>query len=145
MKLHACFRCNTVESDYKTAAQLLVSLGLQDLGYDYISLDCNWQGTNRTADGTFTWDTETIPDGIPALASYVHDLGFKFAIYSDAYVLASATPNKHSLARSYPSGYFACQNNLVIGSLGFEKQDAETFVGWGADYLKVTHLFFHIL
>jgi len=46
-------------------------------------MDCGYQGFNRTANGTFTWDTAAIPNGMPALGQFVHGLGLKFAIYSD--------------------------------------------------------------
>lgn len=115
------FSCNTVESQYKTAASSLVSLGLDKLGYQYVNLDCGWQAKARTSNGTFAWDTSIIPNGIPALASYVHSLGLKFGVYSDA-------------------GVFACDfvggTAHYIGSLGHETADAQTFASWGADYLK---------
>ncbi|KAF8906165.1 glycoside hydrolase family 27 protein [Mucidula mucida] len=115
------FSCNAVEQNYRDAAQALVDLGLKDLGYDYLGVDCGWQGRNRTADGTFTWDTGIMPNGIPALGEFVHSLELKFGLYSDA-------------------GYYACDfvggTALYLGSLNFEAQDAKTFASWGADYLK---------
>ncbi|KAI0031218.1 glycoside hydrolase family 27 protein [Vararia minispora EC-137] len=115
------FSCNAVQSQYEAQAQLLVDLGLSALGYDIVSLDCGWQGTNRTSNGTFTWSATAIPNGIPALSGFIHGLGLKFAVYSDG-------------------GYFSCDasggTKHWIGSLGFEAQDAQTFVNWGADYLK---------
>ncbi|TFK52138.1 glycoside hydrolase family 27 protein [Heliocybe sulcata] len=115
------FLCDTDESQYRTAAQNLVQSGLPSLGYQYFNIDCGWQGTNRTANGTFTWNATRIPSGIPSLASYVHDLGLKFGAYSDA-------------------GYYSC--DFVggaahwLGSLGYEEADAAAFTSWGADYLK---------
>lgn len=47
--------------------------------------DCGWQGTARDSSGGFTWDTTTIPSGIPALSTFVHNLGLRFGVYSDAY------------------------------------------------------------
>ncbi|KJA23230.1 carbohydrate-binding module family 35 protein [Hypholoma sublateritium FD-334 SS-4] len=115
------FLCNTNETQYRAAAQSLISLGLRDLGYQYVNLDCGWQGKTRNATGGFTWDTSTIPSGIPALASFVHGLGLKFGVYSDG-------------------GVFACDfvggTAHYLGSLGHETSDAATFASWGADYLK---------
>ncbi|KAF9029907.1 glycoside hydrolase family 27 protein [Hymenopellis radicata] len=112
------FSCNAVEQNYRDAALALVDLGLKDLGYDYLGVDCGWQGRNRTADGTFTWDTSIMPNGVPALGEFVHSLGLKFGLY----------------------GYYACDfvggTALYLGSLNFEVQDAKTFALWGADYLK---------
>ena len=47
------------------------------------SSDCGWQGKSRNASGGFTWDTVILPSGVPALSSFVHDLGLKFGVYSD--------------------------------------------------------------
>ncbi|KAE9403194.1 glycoside hydrolase, partial [Gymnopus androsaceus JB14] len=77
------FSCTTVQSLYHTQAQALVSLGLDTLGYNYFNLDCGWQGTERNSTGGFTWSTTAIPDGIPALVDFVHNLGLKFGVYSD--------------------------------------------------------------
>ncbi|KAE9403190.1 glycoside hydrolase [Gymnopus androsaceus JB14] len=83
--------------------------------------DCGWQGTERNSTGGFTWSTTAIPDGIPALVDFVHNLGLKFGVYSDG-------------------GFFACDSvggtAHFLGSLGFETEDAETFAQWGSDYLK---------
>ncbi|KZT18611.1 carbohydrate-binding module family 35 protein [Neolentinus lepideus HHB14362 ss-1] len=115
------FLCDTTEDQYHTAAQALIKSGLSSLGYQYFNLDCGWQGTNRTENGTFTWDATRIPSGVPALASYVHGLGLKFGVYSDA-------------------GYYSCDfvggSAHWLGSLGHEKADAAAFTSWGADYLK---------
>ncbi|KAF8827901.1 hypothetical protein HHX47_DHR4000588 [Lentinula edodes] len=115
------YACDTVESQYHSNAQALVDLGLDSLGYEYLNLDCGWQGTARNSSGGITWNTAAIPNGVPALGKFVHDLGLKFGVYSDG-------------------GYFACDTvggtAHFLGSLGFEMQDAATFASWGADYLK---------
>ncbi|KAK7018038.1 hypothetical protein VNI00_018434 [Paramarasmius palmivorus] len=115
------FSCGATEAQYRSNAQKLVDLGLKQVGYEYLNLDCGWQGTKRDSSGGFTWNTTRFPSGIPALASFVHSLGLKFGVYSDA-------------------GYFSCDDvngsARWIGSLNFEDQDAETFASWGADYLK---------
>jgi alpha-galactosidase len=56
------------------------------------------------------------PEGIKGTANKVHDLGFKFGIYSSAGTMTCGR---------YP------------GSIGYEAIDAETFAAWGVDYLKV--------
>ncbi|KAF8885702.1 glycoside hydrolase family 27 protein [Gymnopilus junonius] len=115
------FSCDTTEAQYRAAAQGLVNLGLNTLGYNYLNLDCGWQGKSRNAAGGFTWSTTMIPSGIPALSSFVHSLGLKFGIYSDG-------------------GVYACDfvggSAHYLGSLGYEISDAATFASWGADYLK---------
>ncbi|KAI3618004.1 glycoside hydrolase family 27 protein [Moniliophthora roreri] len=120
------FSCGATETQYQVQARALVDLGLKDLGYQYLNLDCGWQGTSRNASGGFTWNTERFPSGIPALASFVHDLGLKFGVYSD-------------------DGYYSCDdqggNAHWQGSLDHEEQDAASFAEWGADYLKYDNCF----
>ncbi|KAK7462459.1 hypothetical protein VKT23_008058 [Stygiomarasmius scandens] len=115
------FLCDTTETQYQANAQALVDLGLDKLGYQYFNLDCGWQGTSRNSTGGFTWNTTTIPSGIPALSDFVHNLGLKFGLYSDG-------------------GFFACDfvggTAHYLGSLGHETDDAASFASWGADYLK---------
>ncbi|CAA7262876.1 unnamed protein product [Cyclocybe aegerita] len=115
------FLCDTTEAQYKAAAQQLINLGLRDVGYEYLNLDCGWQGRQRNASGQFTWDSTVIPNGIPALGEYVHGLGLKFGLYSDG-------------------GYFGCDfvggTAKYLGSLHHEVEDAALFAAWGADYLK---------
>lgn len=55
-----------------------------------------------------------------ALADYVHGLGLFFGLYSDA-------------------GHMTCAGRP--GSLGFEKEDAQTYADWGVDYLKYDNCF----
>ncbi|KAG9310120.1 glycoside hydrolase family 27 protein [Chiua virens] len=115
------YLCDTVETQYRSAAHALVQSGMRDVGYRYLNLDCGWQATERTPSGTFMWNETRLPSGVPALADYVHGLGLMFGLYSDA-------------------GYFSCDfdsgSDHWLGSLGFEQSDANTFAAWGADYLK---------
>ncbi|KAF8593963.1 glycoside hydrolase [Ceratobasidium sp. AG-I] len=120
------FGCEGTESDYKGAADLVVSSGLKAAGYQYLNIDCGWQGTARDSSGTFKWDTTRFPSGIPSLVSYVHGTGLKFGLYSDA-------------------GYYSCDttggNTKWLGSRNYEKQDANTFASWGIGYLKYDNCF----
>ena len=53
---------------------------LQQYGYRYINIDAGWSD-HLDAYGRDAWDTARFPDGIPALAAYLHGLGLKFGIY----------------------------------------------------------------
>eukprot|EP00898_Chlorokybus_atmophyticus_P003496 jgi/Chlat1/4147/Chrsp27S04258 len=81
------FRCNVSEELVKQMADAVVDNGLRELGWEYIN----------------------------ALADYVHSLGLKLGIYSDAGDLTCAR---------YP------------GSYGYEAKDAEQYAKWEVDYLK---------
>jgi alpha-galactosidase len=104
------------ESVIRETADALVSAGLKDCGYEYIVIDDCWSiKDRRNSNGDLIADPEKFPDGIKALADYVHSKGFKLGIYSDA-------------AEKTCSGY--------PGSLGFEEQDANLWASWGIDFLK---------
>lgn len=105
---------NINEQVIKEMADAMVASGMKDAGYQYIFIDDGWQG-GRDNKNNILPDPKKFPDGIKALADYVHSKGLKLGIYSDAAQLTCA-------------GYTA--------SLDFEKQDAKTFASWGIDYLK---------
>ncbi|GAA1983856.1 glycoside hydrolase family 27 protein [Amycolatopsis minnesotensis] len=107
----------------RDAADALVRTGMRDAGYRYVVVDDCWQDRTRGANGELRADPRRFPGGIAALADYVHRRGLLFGIYS---VPGSAT------CAMAGDGYPA----HGIGSLGHERQDAETFAAWGVDYLK---------
>jgi len=93
----------------------LVSTGMRDLGYQYINIDDFWQLVDRDANGRIQVNKQKFPNGIKAVADYVHSKGLKLGVYSDA---ADRT----------------CGG--VAGSYGYEEQDAQDFAEWGVDLLK---------
>jgi alpha-galactosidase len=108
------FACNVSDKLIRETADAMVSTGMKDAGYRYVVIDDCWQ-VKRHPDGTIVADAERFPDGMKALADYVHSKGLLFGIYSDA-------------------GRQTCQGRP--GSRGHEFQDAFTYASWGVDYLK---------
>lgn len=108
------FGCNVSETLIKEMADAMVASGMKDAGYEYVNIDDCWQGP-RDERGYMTAHKERFPNGIKAVADYVHSKGLKVGIYSDA---------GNKTCAGYP------------GSRGFEYQDALTFAEWGIDYLK---------
>ncbi len=108
------FACNVSEDLIKRAADALVKTGMKDGGYQFIVIDDCWQ-VSRDAQGNIVPDAQRFPGGIRALADYVHSLGLKFGLYSDA-------------------GTQTCQHRP--GTRGYEYQDARQYAAWGVDYLK---------
>lgn len=131
------------ESLVKETADLLVTLGLKDAGYEYVNLDgalslgccfpgqptpsirkrracaaCadGWAQRARNGSQPINYNATRFPNGIKALAAYVHAKGLKLGIYSD-------------------SGNKTCAG--YTASLGFEKEDAAQFADWDVDLLKV--------
>jgi alpha-galactosidase len=108
------FGCNVSEDMIKGMADGMVKSGMKDAGYQYVVIDDCWQ-VSRDKDGNIMADPQHFHSGIKALADYVHSLGLKFGIYSDA-------GSKTCAGR--PAG------------LGHEYQDARQYAAWGVDYLK---------
>ena len=108
------FGCNVSEDMIRGMADGMVKSGMKDAGYQYVVIDDCWQ-VERDKSGNIVADAKRFPAGIKALADYVHSLGLKFGIYSDA-------------------GSMTCAKRP--GSLGHEYQDALQYAAWGVDYLK---------
>jgi alpha-galactosidase len=108
------FGCNVSESLIRGAADAMARSGMKAAGYQYVVIDDCWQ-ISRDKDGNIQADPERFASGVKALADYVHSLGLKFGIYSDA-------------------GTKTCAGRP--GSRGHELQDARQYAAWGVDYLK---------
>jgi alpha-galactosidase len=108
------FQCDVSDELIRGMADALVKSGMKDAGYQYVVIDDCWQ-VSRDASGNIVADAERFPHGIKALGDYIHSLGLKFGIYSDA-------------------GSKTCAGRP--GSLGHEFQDALQYAAWGVDYLK---------
>jgi len=108
------FAANVTAADIRAAADLIVSSGMKDAGYEYVNIDDGWAGTMRDADGTVEVDPD-FSDGIAALADYVHGQGLKLGIYSDR-------------------GTQTCGHR--VGSQDHTELDAQTYASWGVDYVK---------
>ena len=108
------FGCNVNEDLIRETAGVMVASGMKDAGYRYVVIDDCWHGA-RDSLGFIHPDPDRFPSGMKALADYIHSLGLKFGIYSDA-------------------GWRTCGGRP--GSRGYEYQDALTYAEWGVDYLK---------
>ncbi|WBO67986.1 NPCBM/NEW2 domain-containing protein [Streptomyces camelliae] len=110
-------RADFDEAMVKGIADLFVAKGLKDAGYRYVNLDDCWALPNRDADGKLVPDPARFPNGIKAVADYVHAKGLKLGIYTSA-------------------GTKTCNSAGFPGALGHEYSDARQFADWGVDYLK---------
>ena len=77
-------RADFNEAMVKGIADIFVNKGLKDAGYEYVNLDDCWAETKRDADGKLVPDKVRFPNGIKAVADYVHSKGLKFGIYTSA-------------------------------------------------------------
>ena len=101
-------------------ADKMVETGLSALGYEYIVIDDCWSSKQRDENGRLVADPEKFPNGMKAVADYVHSKGLKFGMYSCVGNLTCA---------GYP------------GSFEHEFVDAATFAEWGIDFLKYDYCY----
>eukprot|EP00961_Rhodomonas_salina_P102017 1372191-Rhodomonas_salina.1 len=102
------------DAKIRSVVDKMSSLGLKDLGYQYVNIDDCW-ARSRDEDGLLVPIPDAFPNGIKGVADYVHQKGFKFGLYTDRGTKTCA---------EYP------------GSLGHERLDARILAKWGVDYLK---------
>ena len=98
----------------KGMADAVVKSGMKEAGYIYVNIDDCWQ-VSRDANANIVPDPQRFPHGMKAVGDYIHSLGLKFGVYSDA-------------------GTKTCGGRP--GGLGHEYQDALQYASWGVDYLK---------
>lgn len=109
------FGGNITEELIHQIADTMVEEGYKDAGYEYLVIDDCWSLKQRDNKGNLVPDPEKFPNGMKAVADYVHKKGLKFGMYSCAGILTCA---------GYPSSY------------DHEFQDAKSFAEWGVDFLK---------
>ncbi|WP_245812376.1 NPCBM/NEW2 domain-containing protein [Actinophytocola xinjiangensis] len=109
------FGCDIDENLIRQTADAMVTSGMTAAGYEYVNIDDCWMAPTRDAAGRLAPDPVRFPNGIAALADYVHAKGLKLGLYSSA-------------------GTHTCQG--LPASLDHEVTDARTFAEWGVDLLK---------
>jgi alpha-galactosidase len=77
------YSCSPNQDIVFSNAQALVDLGLQAAGYHFVTVDCGWTLPNRSSNGTLQWNSSIFPSGPQALATFLHDRGLGFGVYSD--------------------------------------------------------------
>ena len=97
----------------RAEAAALATNGMRAAGYQYVVIDGGWEGFHDT-NGIFHPDPEKFPD-MKGLCDYIHSLGLKVGIHTSP-------------------GPTTCRGREA--SYGHEKADAETFAGWGMDFVK---------
>src|SRR6201987_1443097 len=77
------FACNVSEDMIKEMADAVVKSGMKDAGYVYVNIDDCWQ-VSRDANANIVVDPQHFPHGMKVVGDYIHSLGLKFGVYSDA-------------------------------------------------------------
>ncbi|KAM3717079.1 Alpha-N-acetylgalactosaminidase [Dirofilaria immitis] len=104
------------EQLYMDMADRMVEDGYLQAGYQYIHIDDCWMERQRDQYNCLVPDRQRFPNGIAALADYMHQRSLKLGIYAD---YGTAT------CAGFP------------GSYQHTKIDADTFAKWQVDYLKL--------
>lgn len=121
------YRVNINANLIRKQADAMVSQGLRDVGYSYINIDDGFFGS-RTDEGVLKTHPERFPDGLKGITDYIHSLGLKAGIYSEAG------------ANTCGSIWDADKNGIGVGLYGFERQDADLFFNqWGFDFMKIDY------
>jgi hypothetical protein len=118
---------NINEATFKNQADAMVSSGLQAVGFQYINVDDGFFD-GRDGDGTLLIDPIKFPNGMKAVADYIHSKGLKAGFYSDA-------------GASSCGGLYNGQTGGVDGGLyNHDQQDCDlVFKTWGFDFYKVDY------
>ena len=115
------FGSGNTEALTRVMADKFIELGLKDLGYKYIVLDDGCYKEQRV-DGKLSNEENKFPNGFKALGDYIHEKGLKFGMYNDI-------------------GTNLCAG-AAVGTCGHEKEDAESYIEWGVDFLKVDNCYY---
>ncbi len=115
------FGSGNTEALTKIMADKIVELGLDKLGYKYVILDDGCYKSERE-DGKLANEPVKFPSGFRALSDYVHARGLKFGMYNDI-------------------GTNLCAG-AAVGTCGFEKTDAKSYLDWGVDFLKIDNCYY---
>lgn len=121
------YRVNINDTLIMKQADAMVGKGLKDVGYNYINVD----------DGFFGWRDEKggmqphpvrFPHGMKIVSDYIHSLGLKAGIYSDAG------------SNTCGSIWDKDKNGVGAGMYGHEYQDATLYFNdWGFDFIKIDY------
>ena len=121
------YRVNISDTLIKRQADAIVATGLKDAGYTYINIDDGFFGY-RDEQGEMHAHPQRFPGGMKAVADYIHSLGLKAGIYSDAGAVTCG------------SIWDKDRNGIGAGLYGHEEQDADLyFRRWGYDFIKIDY------
>lgn len=144
------------DSQMRAEADVMATT-LRDHGYLYVNMDDGWMidpGTACDAYGRFAVDSTKFPNGIKALADYIHSKGLKFGIYYYPGMPNSAyDQNTPILGTNYhardivvtpltPGTQNPPLNTYKIdttkpGAMEYAQSIANMLASWGVDYVKI--------
>ena len=142
------------EANIEAQAKAMQTSGLSAHGYQYVNIDDYYYldpATTVDANGRWVVDATKFPDGMAAVAAYVHGLGLKFGMYMTPGIPVAAynqnTPilgtSYHaqdvvSSTSSYATNYnstFGTDSKKVMYKLDYTKPGAQAFLNSWANLL----------
>ena len=120
---------NINDSLIRSQADAMIRLGLAEKGYRYINIDDGYFG-GRNANGKLLTHKKRFPNTLRDLVDYLHNLGLKAGIYTDA-------------GANTCGSYWATPKDTMgigVGLYGHDKQDFDLFFNeWDFDFVKIDY------
>ncbi len=121
------YHVNISEKLIKAQADALVKHGLKEVGYTYINIDDGFFGY-RDESGRMHAHPDRFPNGMKVVSDYIHSLGLKAGIYSDA--------GDNTCGSIYDND----ANGMGAGLYGHEQQDMDLYLKeWNYDFIKIDY------
>ena len=121
------YHVNINEDLIKKQADALVATGLKDAGYTNINVDDGFFG-HRDETGKMHAHPERFPNGMRVVSDYIHSLGLRAGIYSDA--------GDNTCGSIYDDD----ANGVGAGLYGHEQQDMDLYLKeWNFDFIKIDY------
>lgn len=121
------YHVNINEDLIKGQADALIKHGLKEVGYLYINVDDGYFG-HRDETGRMHAHPQRFPNGMKVVSDYIHSLGLKAGIYSDA--------GDDTCGSIYDND----ANGVGSGLYGYEQQDMNLYLKeWNYDFIKIDY------
>lgn len=109
------YHVNISEELIKQQADALIKHGLKEAGYNYINIDDGFFGY-RDETGKMHPHPDRFPNGMKVVSDYIHSLGLRAGIYSDA--------GDNTCGSIYDND----ANGVGSGLYGHEQQDMDLYI-----------------
>ena len=121
------YHVNISEELIKQQADALIKHGLKEAGYNYINIDDGFFGY-RDETGKMHPHPDRFPNGMKVVSDYIHSLGLRAGIYSDA--------GDNTCGSIYDND----ANGVGSGLYGHEQQDMDLYIKeWNYDFIKIDY------
>ena len=122
---------NINEQLIREQADAMAGTPLKDAGYEYINIDDGYFGRRDSVDGHLLIHPEKFPNGLRPLVDYIHGLGLKAGIYTDAGDNTCASAQGAEWGDPWGVG---------SGIWGHDQQDMDFwFVDCAFDFIKIDY------